>query len=126
MPPTLDRRTRGARVEAAARTLLLRAGLRELALNAHFRLGELDLVMRDGDALVFVEVRYRRDPRFGGGAASVDARKRRRIAAAAQAFLLAHPAWADAPCRFDVIEADGDPAAPRLHWLKDAFRLDDC
>lgn len=126
MPPILDRRTRGARVEAAARTLLLRAGLRELALNAHFRLGELDLVMRDGDALVFVEVRYRRDPRFGGGAASVDARKRRRIATAAQAFLLAHPAWADAPCRFDVIEADGDPAAPRLHWLKDAFRLDDC
>jgi len=126
MPAALDRRARGARVERAARAHLLHAGLRELAHNANFRLGELDLVMRDGDALVFVEVRYRADARYGGGAASVDLRKRRKLVAAAQAFLLAHPAYADAPCRFDVIEASGDPDAPALHWLRDAFRLDDC
>ena len=125
MPPILDRRTRGARVEAAARTLLLRAGLRELALNAHFRLGELDLVMRDGDALVFVEVRYRRDPRFGGGAASVDIGKRRKLVHAAQLFLGEHHRYAQMACRFDVIEAEGDPQAPRINWLCDAFRADD-
>lgn len=122
----LDRRRRGALVETAARDHLRRAGLRELALNAGFRLGELDLVMRDGDTLVFVEVRYRQDARFGGGAASVDLRKRRKIASAAQAFLLAHPAYANAPCRFDVVEAEGDPDAPQLRWLRDAFRLDEC
>lgn len=126
MPVTLDRRQRGARVEAAALEHLKRAGLREIAFNAHFRRGELDLVMRDGDTLVFVEVRYRQDPRFGGGAASVDLRKRRKIASAAQAFLLAHPAYANAPCRFDVVEAEGDPDAPQLRWLRDAFRLDEC
>ncbi len=120
-----DRRQRGANVEAAARQHLLRAGLRDVAANAHYRFGELDLVMLDGATLVFVEVRFRRDARFGGGAASVDARKRAKIVRAAQAFLAAHPAHAHRGCRFDVIAADGDAAAPQLHWLRDAFRADD-
>lgn len=129
--PSANRRRTGAVVEAAALAHLVRAGLREVATNANYRFGELDLVMLEGDAganamLVFIEVRYRRDPRFGGGAASVDARKRRRIVQAAQAFLAFHPRYARSACRFDVIEADGDPAAPRLHWLRDAFRADDC
>ena len=70
----LDRRQCGAAVETAACELLRAAGLVELAANAYFRGGELDLVMRDGEAVVFVEVRYRRNAAFGGGAASVDAR----------------------------------------------------
>lgn len=128
---TLDRRRRGAVVEAAARAYLLDAGLREVAANASYRIGELDLVMlddngRDGATLVFVEVRYRRDPRYGGGAASVDFGKRRKLVRAAQLFLVRHREFAHAACRFDVVEADGDPEAPRLNWLRDAFRLDDC
>lgn len=121
----VDRRSRGAAVEAAALAYLKKAGLADVAANANYRGGELDLVMRDKDTLVFVEVRYRRDPRFGGGAASVDAVKRRKLIHAAQMFLLAHREYADTPCRFDVIEADGDPEAPRLNWLRDAFRGDD-
>lgn len=126
----MDRRLQGAQAEAATRRYLLRAGLRDVAANANFRLGELDLVMLDGtgrggEALVFVEVRYRRTAGFGGGAASVDAGKQRKLVRAAQQFLLAHPRWAQVPCRFDVVEADGDPAAPRLHWIRDAFRADD-
>lgn len=118
MPPTAEarripyRRARGDAVERAARDMLVAAGLREIARNANFRVGELDLVMRDHDCLVFVEVRYRRDARFGGGAASVDARKQLRLVRAAQVFLLRHPAWAMLPCRFDVIEAEGDPDSP--------------
>lgn len=122
---TLDRRARGAAIEQAARRHLLAAGLRELAANASYRGGELDLVMRDGACVVFVEVRYRRHAAFGGGAASVDAGKRRRLLHAAQSFLVAHPELRDAPCRFDVVDASGDPAAPTLHWLRDAFRADD-
>ena len=122
---TLDRRARGAAVEDAARRHLVAAGLRELAANANYRGGELDLVMRDGACVVFVEVRYRRHAGFGGGAASVDAGKRRRLLHAAQAFLAAHPVLRDAPCRFDVVDASGDPAAPTLRWLRDAFRADD-
>jgi len=125
MPPVADRRARGAAVEAAARTLLARAGLRDVAANANYRFGELDLVMLEGATLVFVEVRYRRDARFGGGAASVDVHKRRKLVQAASAFLAHHPKHANSPCRFDVVEAEGDPAAPRLRWVKDAFRADD-
>lgn len=125
-----DRKARGDRAEAAARDYLLRAGLQEVAANANYRGGELDLVMLDrgaagGASLVFVEVRFRRSSAFGGGAASVDAGKRRKLIHAAQSFLAEHRQYANAPCRFDVIEADGDPDAPRLVWLRDAFRADD-
>ncbi|HEY5613506.1 MAG TPA: YraN family protein [Lysobacter sp.] len=127
----MDRRRRGAVVEAAARAYLIDAGLRDVAANASYRIGELDLVMlddsgRDGATLVFVEVRYRRDARFGGGAASVDFNKRRKLVRAAQLFLVSHRQFANFACRFDVVEADGDPDAPRLNWLQDAFRADDC
>ncbi|MFD0739115.1 YraN family protein [Lysobacter koreensis] len=131
MPVAADRRARGAAVEAVARAYLRESGLRDVAANANCRFGELDLVMLDdsgrgGATLVFVEVRYRRDARFGGGAGSVDAGKRRKLVHAAQLFLASHRQFAHAACRFDVIEADGDPAAPRLNWLRDAFRADDC
>jgi len=124
--PALDRRARGDAVETAALGFLQQHGLHLLARNAQARGGELDLVMRDGDALVFVEVRYRASAAFGGGAASVDAGKRRKLVHAAQVFLARHPQHADAPCRFDVIDASGDPASPRIDWLRDAFRADDC
>ena len=126
----VDRKARGDHAEAAARDYLLRAGLREVAANANYRGGELDLVMldgsgREGDTLVFVEVRYRQSRAFGGGAASVDIRKRRKLVHAAQLFLGEHRRYAQMACRFDVIEADGDPQAPRITWLRDAFRADD-
>ncbi|KAF1686044.1 YraN family protein [Pseudoxanthomonas broegbernensis] len=123
-----DRRARGAQVEAAARARLEHAGLRTLAANVGYRSGELDLVMldpADGGTVVFVEVRYRAGRTFGGGFASVDAGKRRKLVRAAQLYLASHPALAPRPCRFDVVEASGDPQAPRMHWLKDAFRLGD-
>lgn len=132
----LDRRARGANVEAAALTYLQNAGLREIAINVNYRGGELDLVMLDGSGVddsgrggacvVFVEVRYRRHAGFGGGAASIDRGKRRKLVRAAQLFLSSHREFADAPCRFDVIAADGDPQAPRIRWLRDAFSADDC
>ena len=115
------RRARGDAAEAAALAMLQARGLQLLARNAASRGGELDLVMRDGTTVVFVEVRYRASQRYGGGAASVDAGKRRRLVHAAHAFLAAHPQMADAPCRFDVVDADGDPDAPSLSWLRAAF-----
>lgn len=124
----LDRRARGFAVEAAARDYLQAAGLQPLAGNVGFRSGELDLVMQDRDGLgavlVFVEVRFRADDGHGGGAASVDAHKRRKLVRAASLFLHRNGLH-DMPCRFDVIDASGDPARPRLHWIRDAFRADD-
>ena len=118
-------RDTGQAFEAAARAYLERAGLVTLAANVSYRFGELDLVMREGDTLVFAEVRYRRDARFGGGAVSVTAAKRRRIALAAAAFLAAHPQHGRSPCRFDVIAIAGSPEQPRIEWLQAAFDLDD-
>jgi putative endonuclease len=120
-----DRRARGDAVEAAALDYLRDRGLRLLARNASARGGEIDLVMEDADAVVFVEVRYRAGGGFGDGAMSVDAGKRRRLVHAARMFLARHPRHADSPCRFDVVSASGDPAAPRLDWIRDAFRADD-
>lgn len=124
------RKRRGNAAEAAAREHLRRAGLRDVAANAGYRCGELDLVMLERgaqrpDTLVFVEVRYRQGAGFGGGAASVDAGKRRKLVRAAEQFLLAHPRLAQLPCRFDVVDASGNPSAPALRWIRDAFRADD-
>ena len=127
---TIDRSTRGKLAETSARDALLREGLKQVAANVNYRGGELDLVMldssgREGDTLVFVEVRYRRSRAFGGGAASVDIGKRRKLLHAAQLFLAEHREYAHAACRFDVVDAEGDPQAPQITWLRDAFRGDD-
>ncbi len=118
-------RARGDVVESAALAHLQAHGLQLLARNANSRGGELDLVMRDEGVVVFVEVRYRASAAFGGGAASVDAGKRRKLVHAARVFLARNASFADTPCRFDVVAASGDPSAPRLDWLRDAFRADD-
>jgi putative endonuclease len=117
-------RARGDAVESAALAHLQARGLRLIALNAQARGGELDLVMDDVGVVVFVEVRYRASDAFGGGLASVDAAKRRKLVHAAQVFLARHPQHAQSPCRFDVIAANGDPNAPTLEWVRDAFRSD--
>jgi putative endonuclease len=118
---TLDRRARGAAVEAAALAYLQDRGLRLLARNAASKVGEIDLVLRDGATVVFVEVRYRAHVGYGGGAASVDAGKRRKLVRAAQVFLMRNPTLSQSPCRFDVVDASGDPDAPDLRWIRAAF-----
>ena len=108
----------GADAEARAEAFLGARGLVPVERNVRFRGGEIDLVMRDGAHWVFVEVRARRDARWGGAAASVDARKRQRLALAANLFLLrrfGQRAWP--PCRFDVVAFEaGVP-----HWIRGAF-----
>ncbi|HEY3519717.1 MAG TPA: YraN family protein [Rhodanobacteraceae bacterium] len=120
----MNARASGALFEAHALARLQRAGLRLLARNFNTRFGELDLVMRDADTLVFVEVRYRRHGAFGGGAASVGTAKRARLVKAAQLFLQAHPQLAALPCRFDVLAFDGETDAPRCEWQRAAFDFD--
>lgn len=113
--PTWRRRL-GDRKEQQARAYLERQGLRAIAQNVRCKRGELDLVMRDQDTLVFVEVRYRESERFGGAAASIDPRKQMRIMAAASYYLQRHEP--NLPCRFDVIAIDG---AGVINWIRHAF-----
>ncbi len=115
----------GQSFEAMARARLEREGLSFVAANVNYAFGELDLVMREGETLVFVEVRYRRNTGFGGGLQSVTRSKQRRIANAAGAWLASHPIDARRPCRFDVIAIAGDMASPQVQWERNAFSLDD-
>lgn len=114
-------RATGARFEDRARRHLEHAGLHLVAHNFTTRWGELDLVMLDGQTLVFVEVRYRGEHDPGGAAASVTATKQSRLVRAASLFLAAHPKLAQLPSRFDVIAFDGTADAPHCRWLRAAF-----
>jgi putative endonuclease len=107
----------GADAEQAAENCLVRAGLDIIARNYRTRFGEIDLVARDGETLVFVEVRLRTSERFGGAAASIDARKRARIVSAAHHYL--SRLGRNPPCRFDVVTLDGGSPV----WMRGAFEL---
>ena len=102
--------------ERLAEAYLRTQRLTPVARNHRCRLGEIDLVMRDGGTLVFIEVRYRRSDRFGTPAETVDRRKQRRLSAAASHYLQGHPTTL--PCRFDVVALSGDN---RIDWIKNAF-----
>jgi putative endonuclease len=123
--PLTERQLIGAAAEQAACEFLQAQSLHCLARNVGYPFGEIDLVMLDAATLVFVEVRYRRSNGFGGGVASVDAGKRRRIALAAQAWLADNKKFAKSACRFDVMVVDGHADSLRSEWLRAAFTLDD-
>ena len=101
--------------EERALRFLEKQGLTLIERNFRCKGGEIDLVMKDGTGLVFVEVRKRAASGYGGAAASVTPRKQMRLVAAAHTFLQRYtmpPA-----CRFDVITIDGNA----LNWLKNAI-----
>jgi putative endonuclease len=107
-----------------AESTLVREGMHILARRYRTRLGEIDLVAEDGTVIVFVEVKTRRSTLHGFPAEAVGARKRRRIAAAALAYLKAHDLF-DRSCRFDVIEVLEDRTKGwEVRCIRDAFRLE--
>ncbi len=112
-----DARATGQRAERQAARWLSERGLRALDHNYHCRAGELDLIMLDGDTLVFVEVRYRRSARFGDAAESVTPAKQRKLLSAARHYLQYHDEHAARALRFDVIAMTGE----RMEWIKNAF-----
>ncbi|HYC35059.1 MAG TPA: YraN family protein [Usitatibacter sp.] len=105
----------GGAAEESAERFLARHGLLMLERNYRTRLGEIDLIARDGAWLVFVEVRMRRSSRFGGAAGSITPAKQRRIIAAARQYLMRFAQLP--PCRFDVVCLDGEEPT----WLRGAF-----
>ena len=118
---TPTRQRRGRRAERRAVRHLRRRGLILVTRNFATRGGEIDLVMRDGTTLVFVEVRLRGAGAWLDGVASVDGAKRRRLIRAAQAFLRAHPRYADDPARFDVVAMSRTHFGAQIEWVRDAF-----
>lgn len=122
VPDRDSRAANGAAAEAEAVQFLIGKGLVILDRNVRCRLGEIDIVARDGQCVAFVEVRLRASERFGGAMASVDAHKQRRIIATARWYLGRHSSLANEACRFDVIGSAS--AGGAITWLRDAFRVD--
>jgi putative endonuclease len=103
-----------------AADFLIGRGLVLLERNFRCRRGEIDLIARDGETLVFVEVRLRTRRDFGGAAASITAAKRARLAAAALFYLGRLPRTP--PCRFDAVLLDAIDAE-RIEWLRDMMSV---
>ena len=101
--------------EQRALAHLQRHGLCLVEANFHCKCGEIDLILRDGDEIVFVEVRQRAGKSCGTAAASITPAKIRRVTRAAQFWLMRFPRMP--PCRIDVVAIDGDS----LEWLKGAI-----
>jgi putative endonuclease len=93
--------------------------------NFHCRYGELDLVMRERDCLVIVEVRYRRSDSYGGALPSITAAKLQRIAKTIQHLLWKHRQLRELPLRFDVIALAGLMDEPTVTWCQRAYSFDD-
>ena len=111
----------GRRAERRAERLLRRRGCTPLARNYARRTGEIDLVMLDGDRLVFVEVRYRGPGAWGAPLASVDRRKQRRLARTAALFLADHPQHRFRDARFDIVCAHRRHFGIACEWIPNAF-----
>jgi putative endonuclease len=117
-----ERARRGAAAEILAAAFLGARGIKILARNLSCKSGEIDLVARDGDVLVIIEVRQRATLKFGGAAASVDRSKQRRILRAARYHLQRERTWRGLAMRFDVLAVQGSLERHRVIWIKDAFR----
>jgi putative endonuclease len=110
----------GRAFEHKACHYLQQQGLELLAQNYHCPGGEIDLIMRDGEYLVFIEVRYRRHTTYGNGVESIDWRKQQRLIACAGRYL--QQQHTTRAVRFDVISFSQNRGKETLEWIKDAFQ----
>ena len=111
----------GSGAEQHALEYLQRQGLKLLARNWRCKLGELDLVMQDGDTVAVIEVRSRARTDRGAAAETVDRRKQARLVRATRLWLAQRPQLAEQPLRFDVVTLD----AGALEWRREAFDVDE-
>lgn len=109
---------KGDSAEQLALAYLRQQGLTLVCSNFRCKLGELDLVMKDGAALVIVEVRFRKSEQFGGALASITRQKQARIVAATQHYVIINN-LSHSAIRFDVVAIAGDN---RINWIKNAFQ----
>jgi len=112
-------RARGAAIEQIAAQWLRQQGLTLITQNHSVKGGELDLVMRDGDILVFVEVKHRTSTRYGHPLETVTYQKQQRLVRAARLYIARD--GSSSPCRFDILAITGKSPTLEFHWVKAAF-----
>jgi putative endonuclease len=119
---TWERLSLGKKGEDLAIAQLRAMKYKIIERNFKCALGEIDIIAREKDTLVFVEVKTRRTKDFGGPAAAVNARKQRQLSRVALTYLNMKK-LAQTPARFDVVAVELIPPAPRIEVLRDAFEL---
>ena len=113
---------KGLRFEDQARKYLQAQGLLLLQSNYHCRFGEIDLIMRDGDTLCFIEVKFRKSLFFGGAAAALSRPKQRKIIKTALFYISAHKHLANQAIRFDALLIQHQPnGSNQINWIQNAF-----
>jgi len=111
----------GKYAEDLALAYLTKQGLKLLSRNFTSRYGEIDLIMRDKEYLVFVEVRYRTHHQLVDGVTSVDTRKQQRLIRTAHYYLQVNKVNVDTSARFDIISITHKQDDTDIEWLKNAF-----
>ncbi len=114
-----SRQQLGIAAEERAAQLLTAAGLKVLHRNYRCKMGELDLIARHDNTLVIAEVRLRSSARFGGAAASITWKKRRRIVRTTRHLLARYPSLQKCAVRFDALLIDG--GGESIEWIRGAF-----
>lgn len=117
--------TIGQQAEEQALNFLKQQGLRLITQNYHCRQGEIDLVMTDQQTLVFIEVRYRKNQRYGSSAETVTTSKQKKIIHTAEHYLLHKISTPTPVCRFDVVAiypSDIAKSSLQFDWIKNAFQ----
>lgn len=111
----------GREAETFAAKMLIEHGLHLIEKNVNFRVGELDLVMKDKNSLVFVEVKRRNSNKFGGALGSITAVKQKRLTKAALAYLQRKNLMDKIPCRFDLVAVTDTNGLLEAQWIKNIF-----
>ena len=119
---TQERLSLGKKGEELAIGWLKAGKYKILERNFKCRLGEIDIIARDGNTLVFIEVKTRATRDFGGPAAAVDDRKQRQLSKVALVYLNQKKLF-NIPARFDVVAVELLPSSPRIEVIQNAFEL---
>jgi len=137
-----DHNQKGQQAEAMASNYLQAQGLKKIQSNFSCNCGEIDLIMRDNEFLVFIEVRYRKQTRFGHPLETINYAKQKKIIKTVQYFLMKNPAYNQLPCRIDAVALSSvkssEKSAPtqvgrgtiamvdkntQIDWVKNAIQL---
>ena len=113
----MNRRKEGAYYENLVAEYLKTQGYEILEKNYRCRIGEIDLIAKEGETLVFVEVKYRRNDKMGDPKEAVDRKKQEKISMTASYYLMRECGRMDIPCRFDVAAVLGE----QIEVVKNAF-----
>lgn len=111
----------GNKIEDLAKQFLIEHSQQLIQQNFYSRFGEIDLIMRDGDTICFVEVRHRKSDKYGSAAESITLSKQKKIQKTALYFIQKNPKYQAFNYRFDVMLSQGSQSDIEFEWIKSAF-----